>query len=60
LRLRQRTVLLIVDRHPTHRSAKVTRWLARHAAQVELFFLPSYSLDLNLDEFLNPDYSPTF
>jgi transposase len=55
LRLRQRKVLLIVDRHPTHRSAAVQRWLARHAEQVELFFLPGYSPDLNPDEFLNQD-----
>jgi transposase len=55
LRLRRRKVLLIVDRHPAHRSAQVKRWLARHAARVELFFLPGYSPDLNPDEFLNQD-----
>ena len=31
------------------------RWLARHAGQIELFFLPGYSPDLNPDEFLNQD-----
>ncbi len=55
LRLRQRKVLLIVDRHPVHLSAEVTRWLARHADRVALFFLPGYSPDLNPDEFLNQD-----
>ncbi len=55
LRLRQRKVLLVLDRHPVHRSAPVRRWLARHAAQIELFFLPGYSPDLNPDEFLNQD-----
>jgi transposase len=55
LRLRQRKVLLIVDRHPTHRSATLQRWLTRHVGQVELFFLPGYSPDLNPDEFLNQD-----
>lgn len=55
LRLRQRKVLLIVDRHPTHRSAKVKRWLAQHGDEVELFFLPGYSPDLNPDEYLNQD-----
>jgi transposase len=55
LRLRRRKVLLIVDRHPAHRSAAVQRWLARHAARLELFFLPGYSPDLNPDEFLNQD-----
>jgi transposase len=55
LRLRRRKVLLIVDRHPVHRSAEVQRWLARHAARLALFFLPGYSPDLNPDEFLNQD-----
>jgi transposase len=55
LRLRQRKVLLIGDRHTAHRSAEVKRWLARHAGRIELFFLPSYSPDLNPDEFLNQD-----
>jgi len=55
LRLRQRKVLLIVDRHPVHLSAEVKRWLARHAARLELFFLPGYSPELNPDEFLNQD-----
>ena len=55
LRLRRRNLLLIVDRHPAHRSAEVKRWLARHAARLELFLLPGYSPDLNPDEFLNQD-----
>jgi len=55
LRLRDRKVLLILDRHPVHRSAAVKRWLARHAERLELFFLPGYSPDLNPDEYLNQD-----
>lgn len=55
LRLRRRRVLMIADRHTVHRSAEVKRWLARHAPRIELFFLPSYSPDLNPDEFLNQD-----
>jgi transposase len=55
LRLRRRKVLLILDRHPGHRSAEVQRWLARHADRLEVFFLPGYSPDLNPDEFLNQD-----
>jgi transposase len=55
LRLRQRKVLLIVDRHPVHLSAAVTRWLTRYAARLQVFFLPGYSPDLNPDEFLNND-----
>ena len=48
LRLRRRKVLLIVDRHPLHLSAEVKRWLARHAARLELFILPGYSPDLTV------------
>lgn len=55
LRLRRRKLLLILDRHPVHRSAEVQRWLARHAEKIQLSFLPGYSPDLNPDEFLNQD-----
>ena len=30
-------------------------WLAAHVAEIELFFIPSYSPDLNPDEILNHD-----
>lgn len=55
VRQAKRRVFLIVDGHPVHRSGKVKRWLAKHAARVRLFFLPSYSPDLNPDELLNQD-----
>ena len=55
LRHADRQVFLIVDRHPVHRSQKVTRWLEAHAASIRLFFLPSYSPELNPDELLNQD-----
>jgi len=44
---------LIVDRHPVHRSGKVAEWLAAHSKEIELFFLPAYSPELNPDELLN-------
>lgn len=50
-----RKVFLIVDGHPVHRSATVRRWVADNAAKIDLFLLPSYSPDLNPDEFLNQD-----
>jgi transposase len=50
-----RKVFLIVDRHPVHKSVKVQRWLAKHKSQIELFFLPGYSPELNPDEYLNQD-----
>jgi transposase len=39
----RRKVFLILDRLPVHRSALVRDWLARHKAQIEVFYLPSYS-----------------
>ena len=46
-------VFLIVDGHPVHRSKAVQRWVEGHAECIRLFFLPSYSPELNRDELLN-------
>lgn len=50
-------VSLIVDGHPVHKSAAVRRWLKReeNCERIRLYILPSYSPDLNPDEFLNND-----
>jgi transposase len=48
-------VFLIIDRHPVHLAAEVERWVAKRSERLRLFFLPSYSPDLNPDEFLNND-----
>ena len=48
-------VFLILDGHPVHKAGKVKRWAERNADKIELFLLPSYSPDLNPDEFLNND-----
>jgi transposase len=50
-----RKVFLVVDRHPVHKSKKVQRWLQQHASEIELFWLPGYSPELNPDEYLNQD-----
>ncbi|MGW6691870.1 IS630 family transposase [Streptomyces sp. NPDC054961] len=50
-----RKIHLVVDRHSAHRSRTVRDWLADHADQVELHFLPSYSPELNPDELVNAD-----
>ncbi len=55
LRHARRTVFLIVDEHPVHRSAQVTHWVDRHSEQIRLFSLPGYSPDLNPDELLTHD-----
>ncbi|TQE98375.1 MAG: hypothetical protein FKY71_14150 [Spiribacter salinus] len=43
-------MFLIVDGHPSHRSKIVQRKLQALDGQVELFFLPPYSPELNPDE----------
>src|SRR5713101_8199036 len=51
----KRKVFLIADGHPVHKARSVRRWLDEHAAQIRIFFLPSYSPELNPDELLNQD-----
>lgn len=46
-------VFLILDNHRVHHSKKVKEWLEQHQEQIELFYLPSYSPELNPDEYLN-------
>lgn len=48
----------IVDRHPVHRSDAVRRWLQEHEDKIELYFLASYSPQLNPAEYLNCDVKP--
>lgn len=55
LRHAEGRVFLLLDRHPVHRAAEVARWVAQRPDRLRLFFLPSYSPDLNPDEFLNND-----
>jgi transposase len=52
---RQRKLFWIVDRHPVHREAVVQQWLAQHISEIELFYLPSYSPQLNPVEYFNGD-----
>ncbi len=48
-------VFLILDNLRVHHSKKVKAWLVGKEDQIELFFLPSYSPELNPDEYLNCD-----
>src|SRR5919202_485920 len=48
-------VCLILDRLAVHRSAKVRDWLVGREAEIEVFFLPGYSPELNPDEGVNGD-----
>ena len=55
LRHAEGKVLLIVARHPVHRSKKVTPWIASPSGRIERFFLPGYSPELHPDAWLNQD-----
>jgi len=50
-----RKVFLVVDNLRTHHSKPVKEWLATHKDEIEVFYLPSYSPELNPDEYLNCD-----
>jgi transposase len=48
-----RKVFLILARLPVHRCAKVRAWLTGRETDIEVFYLPSYSPELNPDEGVN-------
>lgn len=50
-----RKVFLIMDNLKTHHSKPVKQWLQENKDQIEVFYLPSYSPELNPDEYLNCD-----
>jgi transposase len=54
-----RKVILIIDGHPVHRSRETQKWLKKHIKQIECFFLPGYSPELNPDELLNQEIKST-
>ena len=51
----KRKILLILDNLKVHHSFLVKDWLSENKDQIEVFFLPSYSPELNPDEYLNCD-----
>jgi transposase len=55
IRRRTRKLMWIVDRHPVHRAQAVKDWFAKHTKDIELFYLPPYSPQLNPAEYLNCD-----
>jgi transposase len=46
-------VFLIMDNLRVHRARAVQAWLAQHKSQIEVFYLPAYSPELNPDEGIN-------
>lgn len=50
-----RKVFLILDNLRVHHSKPVKAWAAERQDKIELFYLPSYSPELNPDEMANAD-----
>jgi len=50
-----RKLFLILDNLRVHHAKPVKAWLAEHADAIEVFYLPSYSPELNPDEMANAD-----
>ncbi len=50
-----RKIILILDNLRVHHAHVVREWLEGKEEQIEIFFLPSYSPELNPDEYLNND-----
>jgi transposase len=50
-----RKLFLILDNLRVHHAKPVKAWLAAHKQQIEVFYLPSYSPELNPDEMANAD-----
>ena len=46
-------VFLILDNLRAHHGKKVKKWLENHKEEIAVFYLPSYSPELNPDEYLN-------
>ena len=50
-----RKVFLILDNLRVHHAKKVKEWLHGRTDEIEVFYLPAYSPELNPDEYLNCD-----
>jgi transposase len=55
LRQNPKKVFLIIDNHPVHHSKAVKNWVKEREDRLKLFYLPSYSPELNPDELVNQD-----
>jgi transposase len=48
-------IFMILDNLRVHHSKPVKAWLQKNEDKIEVFYLPSYSPELNTDEQLNAD-----
>ncbi len=50
-----RKVMLILDNLRVHHCKPVKEWLTKNIDNIEVFYLPAYSPELNPDKYLNND-----
>lgn len=55
IRTESKKIFFIADNLSVHHGKKVKAWAEQHGGRIELFFIPSYSPELNPDEYLNRD-----
>ncbi len=55
IRNASKKIFLILDNLRVHHSKPVKAWLVKHKDRIEVFYLPSYSPELNPDEMANAD-----
>ena len=55
IRSASRKVFLVLANLRVHHAKKVRAWLSERKEEIEVHYLPSYSSDLNPDEYLNCD-----
>lgn len=55
-----RKIFFILDNLRVHHAKVFKEWLTEHEDEIEIFYLPSYSPELNPDEYLNCDLKRAF
>ena len=55
VRQNRRKIFLMLDSHPVHVAKATVHWFRTRQATLRVYFLPSYSPELNPDEYLNQD-----
>ncbi len=53
IHISEQKVFLILDNLKVHHGKIVATWLEKHREKIEVFFLPPYAPEYNLDEYLN-------
>jgi diphthamide synthase subunit DPH2 len=55
IKVSTKKIYFIVDNLSVHHCKEVKEWLSEHKDKIAVFYIPSYSPELNPDEYLNCD-----